>query len=747
MRRLDYLAISFFSLSLAFSVWGLWRMQTNIEDVLQWLPDRSPARTDYQFFEQNFGSDDILIVTWDGCTLNDPRLTNFAQTLRAIDSTHLIQSVVTGVDVAGRLRSQLRITEQEIASRLQGVFFGVERPELTCAVIELSGLGTANRGQAMHLFWEAIDSVPNLPREQVVVGGYPFIAASIDGQLKNSFRYLLVPSMLLATLVALCCLRHVILTLIVFVTSLAAAAMSMAVVPISGHKFGGLMSIIPALVFVLTTSGCIHLIRYSLSGLGDPAKLLAIGWKPCAISTATTAVGMFSLTISEFPAIRHFGLFCGVGVGFSLAFQLILVPWLLHRVGGSGIRRLANRQSDSGRWLKLLDWISSQRWSLSGISALLMIAGLIGVCYLHAEVEVENLFRGDSPILESIAQLERRLGPLDQTEVLLVFPNATTESFPDRVNQVHNVQQALTSLPQIEFAHSLINYLPVEPQVSNALSFVKRSTYRSILRRERANFDNQGLLVVAADREIWRISLRFPFTRHHDFDQIAADVERVFQATLNPASADETGLLPQLIYTGKTHLFQHAQLTLLHDLFLNFLLAFAIITPMLIIVLRSVGLGLIAMLPNLFPTLIVFGGFGWFGIPVDLAIAMTASVALGIAVDDTTHFLVRFCDLGGSLVNVTEPIQKSFELCGPAMLHTTLIGCAGLILYYFGDMKVVSQFALVISTLLMLAVLADLIMLPAILWLFAPPKRKCLTILPLEHGPFPAQITKSRFVD
>jgi len=160
----------------------------------------------------------------------------------------------------------------------------------------------------------------------------------------------------------------------------------------------------------------------------------------------------------------------------------------------------------------------------------------------------------------------------------------------------------------------------------------------------------------------------------------------------------------------------------LADFYRNFLLAFIIITPVLIVVLRSFWLGLIAMLPNLFPIVVFFGCLGWFNWPVDLAIAMTASVALGIAVDDTTHFLIRFREFGGSAANVLSPIQKAISQCGPAMLHTTAIASAGLLVYGLSEMVVVKNFSIAITGMLVLALVADVLMLPALLLIHTKPK-------------------------
>ena len=135
------------------------------------------------------------------------------------------------------------------------------------------------------------------------------------------------------------------------------------------------------------------------------------------------------------------------------------------------------------------------------------------------------------------------------------------------------------------------------------------------------------------------------------------------------------------------------------------------------IVLRSFWLGLLAMLPNLFPIVVLFGLLGWLDWPIDLAIAMTASVALGIAVDDTTHFLIRFRVFGGTTANIVAPIQKAISQCGPAMMQTTAIGSAGLLVYAFSEMTVVSNFSISITCMLVLALIADILILPALLLL------------------------------
>lgn len=727
MNHWDRVGLLFCGAMLALSIFGLSRIQTNTEDVLQWLPDKSAAREDFNFFRDHFGSDDFVMLTWQGCATDDPRLQQMGPRLRNLDSEGLIGRVTSGYDITRELGEALELSRASIVRRLQGVFFGLQVPEQTCVLVELSQAGTRRRAATMELIWQAVDQTPGLERGDVAIAGYPYIATYIDQQLHGSYVKLLVPSVVLATVIALVCLGDPRLGMIVFFTAVGAATVSVAIAPACGFKLGGLMSIIPALVFVLATSGSVHLMRYSLQAIGEPGKLLAIGWRPCTISTATTAVGMLSLTRSEFPAIRNFGLFCAAGVGFALAFQLAVVPWLLLRFGQPGLHRLAARSSRSTFWSGLTARLDRHRLGIVLLFSGLLAAGIGGLSQLRAEVEIEKLFRSDSPLIASLRDVEEQLAPMDQTEVLLVFNSIADDRFYHRADYTRRLQAALRELPGVEVAYSLVNFLPSEPRADSARSFLRRAAYRDVLDKQRQRLANGEFLAIdrQADQEIWRICVRFPFTRDVDFEAIRHAIEEASRtiawdpepATTEDAPGPADDPPPRLVYTGQTYLFHHAQGTLLADLFQNFLLAFAIITPLLILVLRSLSLGLIAMLPNIFPTVVVFGGLGWWGFPVDLALAMTASVALGIAVDDTTHFLVRFRDHGGSLRHLREPMALTMSQCGPAMWHTTLIASASLLTYTLSDMSVVARFSWAISGLLAVALIADVAMLPAVLLL------------------------------
>ena len=169
------------------------------------------------------------------------------------------------------------------------------------------------------------------------------------------------------------------------------------------------------------------------------------------------------------------------------------------------------------------------------------------------------------------------------------------------------------------------------------------------------------------------------------------------------------------MFTGGLPVADMAHRTLLRDLLVSFLVAFGFVAVVMIFVLRSVLAGLLAMLPNIFPTAVTFGLMGWIAHPIDVGTVMTASVALGIAVDDSLHLLIWFRREARGEVTRGEAVWLSFLHCGRAMVQTTLICGLGLLVFALSDFVPTQRFAWMMLVLLCGALVGDLLLLPALL--------------------------------
>jgi len=169
------------------------------------------------------------------------------------------------------------------------------------------------------------------------------------------------------------------------------------------------------------------------------------------------------------------------------------------------------------------------------------------------------------------------------------------------------------------------------------------------------------------------------------------------------------------VVSGMVPIFLRTQEAVLESLIRSFAYAFIVIAIVMMIVLKDFVAGLFTMLPNLWPVGVVFGLISWKGLDVDIGTMITASVALGIAVDGTLHLLTWFREGIAEGKTAEQAISLAMGHCAPALWQTSMAVGLGLFMLSFADLLLVSRFGWLMATLIFAALIADLILLPAML--------------------------------
>jgi len=169
------------------------------------------------------------------------------------------------------------------------------------------------------------------------------------------------------------------------------------------------------------------------------------------------------------------------------------------------------------------------------------------------------------------------------------------------------------------------------------------------------------------------------------------------------------------VYTGVVPIVYKAQRALLDSLIQSSFWSFVTITPLIMIVCRSIFGGAVVMLPNVLPVLVVFGGMGWLGVPIDIGSMMAASIALGVAVDDTIHFLTWYREGLSHLGDRASAIVFAYRRAGPPTFQAAIISGLGLAVLAFSTFTPTQRMGWLMMTILIAGVVAELIMMPAIL--------------------------------
>nr|WP_164103080.1 MMPL family transporter [Candidatus Laterigemmans baculatus] len=186
-------------------------------------------------------------------------------------------------------------------------------------------------------------------------------------------------------------------------------------------------------------------------------------------------------------------------------------------------------------------------------------------------------------------------------------------------------------------------------------------------------------------------------------------------AALAASSPKVAGEGVEVVYTGVVPIVYKTQRVLLSSLIESAFWSFITITPLMMFVCRGIAAGAVAMLPNVLPVLVVFGGMGWLGRPIDIGSMMAASIALGVAVDDTIHYLTWFRGDLEICGDRRSAILWAYRQCATPTLQAALINGLGLAVFVFSTFTPTRQFGFLMLTILVAGVIAELVMLPALL--------------------------------
>jgi predicted RND superfamily exporter protein len=169
------------------------------------------------------------------------------------------------------------------------------------------------------------------------------------------------------------------------------------------------------------------------------------------------------------------------------------------------------------------------------------------------------------------------------------------------------------------------------------------------------------------------------------------------------------------VYTGVVPIVYQAQRALLDSLSESTIWSFLTITPIMMLVSRGFWSGCVAMLPNLMPIFLIFGSMGWMGVAIDIGSLMTASIALGVAVDDTIHFLARYREELDHIPDQREAIVSTYTHCAVPTLQAALISGLGLSVFAFSTFAPTQKFGWLMLSILFAGVISELVLLPALL--------------------------------
>ena len=494
------------------------------------------------------------------------------------------------------------------------------------------------------------------------------------------------------------------------------------------REFSIFAALVPAIVLTVAFSDIVHLWSAYLielrSGRSKEEAIVAISREvgaACLLTSATTGLGFLSLAAVPTPISRELGVVLGFGVCVALLLAVTLVPVALSWMKTPDLAGNARVHRGLDRIIEACADLSTRhaRAVVAGFALLLVPLG-IGASRFELEADFAQRFSEDSSLRVDQRWFEERFAGASTLEVFVKAkePGGLMDSalfgrvaaFQDEIAALPSVDRAFSAVDAVRATHGALSGQAGLPSEANAIP-------QHLLLLDMADSERAGKMLDAwldFDRTQLRMQLR---TREHGFlatGRLGDTIEAMGDERLgDDATVEVTGLAYLLGWSFNK--ITDGQRNAL-------LLSFGLIAVLMSLGLKSARVGLVSMLPNLLPllALVAYAGFRWDTVDTDIFIACI--MAIGIGVDDTIHFLMRYRVESQRDVPSAEALRRTFRYAGRGILMTTVILCAGFLPFALSSYFTINLLGTALPGVLITALVADLLLVPAMIEVGLMPK-------------------------
>ncbi len=697
----------------------------------------SPERALYLEQVERFGTDRVLMLGYEAEDPLDPamldRLERAVELLEALPDVARVHSVLdahqltTGPD--GLLQQSYadaaRAGDSDPSDLLRalrsdplasGQFVSPEGHHGSLVIeLRMAGTDPAEGGpRLVHQAYRILEQ-QGLSRDSLHRAGIVALVAEFVEQTARNLTLLFPLSMLVVVIAVYATFRRLLPVLVALGVAGLATLWTMGLAIQMDRQVNIFIALVPTVVLVVAISDVIHLYSAYLLELGRGAsKRSAIQrsasevGSACLLTSLTTFAGFLALSLVPSPIYRQLGVVLGFGVAVALLLAVTGMPVLLSLLptpSGSQLRAGPRRVDRALSWLS--GRVSAHPWKIIAAFAVLTLGIGLGLGRITVTADILRRMGEGSEIRDDARWFDEHMPGTTLVQVFLDTREPDGALDPQLIAQMARFSQDATRLPDVDGVLSLADLLG---QVHQALGGEgPHPTTRAAVAQELLLFDLSGeqTLERLLDFERRRLQLLVrtrPTDLRHSHRLRLQLQELAQQAMGAEAEVLATGVMPMLgsfmdeLVEGQRHALLFSALA---------------VTLMMVLGLRSLRVGLWSMLPNLLPPMAVAGLAGLLWTQVDVDVFVVAVIAIGIGVDDTIHFLVRF-RIESQRAPSAQAIERSFQVAGRAIVFTTVILALGFLPLALGEYHSVWVMGLFLPLALLVALAADLLLVPAL---------------------------------
>ncbi|MCP4135042.1 MAG: MMPL family transporter [bacterium] len=723
-------------------------------DIEIYFEDDNKELADYKKFQERYGNEQLVVAVFKDENLfsveNIQLIRQMSGALKRISGVQQVYSLTEAKEVFEDSESidykEIIPTGAVTAEQLQKVRKKVMANEAirdnllskdgttTAVVIELKALDRIEKRKTLGMIVTASGKIGD-GRIKLHYTGIPFIEAELT-RLSERDLVLFIPILLLIIfVVTVFLLKSVSLAILSQVNLLITTVWTVGFFVVCGESFNIVVVTMTAILLAISIADSIHILtqykkdlyKHGYDSIKAIRSTLTHIWLPCFLTSVTTAAGFLSFVTGSIRPVTILGIFTSVGVLFAFALSVTFMPatLILFRKRNREMGMEKDDYSDEGgqetgkgllsRALMATGrFATGYRKAIIVVFVVLLVFGITGITRLTFESDSMRYLPNSNSFKSDWMFIEKNLGGSNPFVLLLQANGDVNFAQPEALKLLDKVQRDITaSVEKITTAASITDYLKECSRVVKGDAWYRVPSSQEEIEEyyETAEVELLDRFLGPGKKEA-RITFRTLGGTNEEAVAINNHVRDYMKQNLGTSFDYKiTGLTKLYVTLGKN--LKESQIK-------SFVVAFIIIFIMMLYICRGVTLALLSMIPNLFPVAMILGYMGWANIPLTASTIMIASITLGIAVDDSIHFMVSFRRKIGAGYDTQTALMHVYGDVGKPVVITTLLLFLGFGVLTLGSILPTRFFGSLTAFSMLFALVGDLYVLPALILVLKP---------------------------
>jgi hypothetical protein len=717
------------------------------------LPKDDPEKGYYDEVRHLFGSDEIGVIGVIADNVYTPvvlqKIKRLTEQIRQIPEVQSIFSLTNVQDIITSVAKEPTLLVPDVNARHAAL--AALKNKLADQAIYLKNLVSADgRAAAINIFFanlgddeffrrgiddtiQALVDRENGP-EKLYYTGLPHFKVHSTKAMWGDLTLFVPLTLLLIIVVLFLSFRSLRGVLLPTATVIVSLIWTLGIMVLAGSSLSLGDMALPPLVLVLGTAYSLHVVAeyYELAHPGRPVsevvlETLQAARMPLFLATLTTVLGFLSLTVNRIVSIRELGLYASIGISIAFALSLVLVPALLVLLPLPTRREEAFSPGLSAALRKLARLSSRHRRVVIAAGLLIVLLSVWQGSAIQVGSDFQSFFRETDPIRQATDAINRHLVGSMTFYVAIDGEERDIIKKWDSLWRIKNLQLYIDSLPGVEKTVSFVDYcemldrgiqeIPLEPPEGEILEppqpevkttfWENPSQLPGVMRLVFLNATNVSSVVNHPNYSRTIILVRTSLSRSRDLAALVDRIEAFARGHFPPElTVRPTGNL--ILLTRTTGDIVSGQI---QSLALTAGVIFVLMTAMFL----SARVGLIAMVPNVFPLFVFFGLMGASGAELNFGTNIIASIALGVAVDDTIHIMTRLSSAVRTTADQERALLETLSTVGKPALYASVVLFLGFLTLGFSTFVPIREFGFLSATTILVGLLGEVALLPALL--------------------------------